>query len=1193
MMLKGTAQACPRQHPRAFPHPAPSGLPSGGLLRPAPTPATPASQHSISPPKPSTHTASTPRPVRGPAAAAPAAAAAAAAAGASWVCAAAPPAAPAAAGTAEGAGASLPYGTAATSLVDTSVVHYRCHSRDGAMVDARVEQLGAGSGWQVTLAVSYLNVPQRAPGELQLHWGMYRANPTRWQHPPEVQLQLLNLPHTAAPAAADSAPAAASALAAAAPAAATPAGQQAAAGGPGEWQSAASASSPDPGGSGALRTPLGWDKQGLGSGSGCGGCWRAVLRVPQQLGPLHLAFALYQPATKKYDIPLRAAHFCVPVGMSAGSPEPLGAAVVATATPTGSSSSSNSGSEGDPRVTECAVNFAVFSRHATSMQLCLVRVRLPEQQQQQLEGGGGGGAAGGGGGGSSGGSGGRAPAGSVAEATNVLEVVFDPLTNRTGDVWHVCVHGLKDLGTLCWAWRADGEILWQNGNRFHPGFMLLDPWATRVLPVSLPPGAHRAAPRMPPPPPAGQPASPEPPVLLGSLAAFTQPPFDWQGCHQPLRSSTPRATPAAAPAAAPTSTGGSQGSQGSRPRPLPLESGLVVEVDVVRFTSGPEAEGAVPPERRGKYLGVLDRLDQLRALGATTILLTPVNLCGSIPASSSSPSTAPLPAGSPPPPSTTATPPTTPTPAASPASAAASLDGRAPLSYFAPDPSLAVGGPLAAAEELKGLIRGLHRAGLEVMLQVEFCLTAEGGDAEGAGRLQGLRGLDHAVYYREGLTAPVLNCGHPVVRQLVGAALRHWAAEYRVGGFCVRNAENLVQDKFGSVLDSPPLVEQLAGDPQLRGLKLLAAVSEPALLPRQGERGFPHWGVWLQVNDRFRTDLTAYLAAGQRGLLSAVATRLTGSADLFAARWDAGLPGGLAAGRRPAFGVNATAPLGDRPLQAVLAAAAAAACGATDPARCEAVARALLVAQFVSAGQPLVAAATLLARPSTAQLVAALAAVRRGYAPLLCPPSLTSAERVLTWHSPYSGAGEPDWAAANPDPTANVLVLTIGGGVSRPGHMLTVAFNPNAEPVTVALPPPPTVAAAAPFCWRLLVDTSRPVPTAAQPAGPRGGGSSLGVVLPASEQGSYVMGAYGAVLLDAVPAQQQQPQQQQVQATATATAAAPSASTGGPAGRPATPPPGYGMSPAAAAAASKPPQPPAAAYKTVGGSSSAAPPPAA
>ncbi|PNH04326.1 hypothetical protein TSOC_009519 [Tetrabaena socialis] len=101
----------------------------------------------------------------------------------------------------------------------------------------------------------------------------------------------------------------------------------------------------------------------------------------------------------------------------------------------------------------------------------------------------------------------------------------------------------------------------------------------------------------------------------------------------------------------------------------------------IRVAPSPGSE-AVPPEHRGKYLGVLDRVPELQAMGATTVLLGPVALSG-------------------------------PTPGADPAAGA-----RSPLSLMAPDPSLAVAGPLAAAGELKQLVRGLHAAGLEVMLQV-------------------------------------------------------------------------------------------------------------------------------------------------------------------------------------------------------------------------------------------------------------------------------------------------------------------------------------------------------------------------------------------------------------------------------------------------------------------------------------------
>lgn len=56
-----------------------------------------------------------------------------------------------------------------------------------------------------------------------------------------------------------------------------------------------------------------------------------------------------------------------------------------------------------------------------------------------------------------------------------------------------------------------------------------------------------------------------------------------------------------------------------------------------------------------------------------------------------------------------------------------------------------------------------------------------------------MRGLDHAVYYREGLSAPVMNCGHPTVRRMLLACLRHWAAEYCCQGFMITNAENIAQ----------------------------------------------------------------------------------------------------------------------------------------------------------------------------------------------------------------------------------------------------------------------------------------------------------------------------------------------------------------------------------------------------------------
>jgi pullulanase/glycogen debranching enzyme len=62
----------------------------------------------------------------------------------------------------------------------------------------------------------------------------------------------------------------------------------------------------------------------------------------------------------------------------------------------------------------------------------------------------------------------------------------------------------------------------------------------------------------------------------------------------------------------------------------------------------------------------------------------------------------------------------------------------------------------------------------------------------------------------------------------------------------------------------------------LRDLHLIASPSDPYLLPRNGIRGFPHWGVWAQWNDRFSSDIGAFVGDNQKGMLSAVATRITG-----------------------------------------------------------------------------------------------------------------------------------------------------------------------------------------------------------------------------------------------------------------------------------------------------------------------------
>ncbi len=120
------------------------------------------------------------------------------------------------------------------------------------------------------------------------------------------------------------------------------------------------------------------------------------------------------------------------------------------------------------------------------------------------------------------------------------------------------------------------------------------------------------------------------------------------------------------------------------------------------------------------------------------------------------------------------------------------------------------------ADELKALIKLLHRNGIEVILDVVFNHTAEGNEK---GPTISYRGLDNKTYYMlkpDGSyqnfsgTGNTLNCNNPVVRNLVLDALRYWVAEYHIDGFRFDLASILGRDEEGHPLEYPPLIESLA-----------------------------------------------------------------------------------------------------------------------------------------------------------------------------------------------------------------------------------------------------------------------------------------------------------------------------------------------------------------------------------------------
>jgi isoamylase len=207
------------------------------------------------------------------------------------------------------------------------------------------------------------------------------------------------------------------------------------------------------------------------------------------------------------------------------------------------------------------------------------------------------------------------------------------------------------------------------------------------------------------------------------------------------------------------------------------------------------------------------------------------------------------------------------------------------LGYFAPDPRFAaIGNPLYAVDEFKSMVKTLHAAGIEVILDVVYNHTAEG---DHLGPTLSMKGIDNACYYRlrkDDLSRyqDFTGCGNTldtrsaVVRELILDSLRYWVTEMHVDGFRFDLASALVRIDHHVDLASP-LLRAIGEDPVLAGVKLIAepwdATGDGYLLG-----GFP--AGWSEWNGRYR-DTVRRAWRGDSDQRAELATRLSGSSDLF------------------------------------------------------------------------------------------------------------------------------------------------------------------------------------------------------------------------------------------------------------------------------------------------------------------------
>ena len=283
--------------------------------------------------------------------------------------------------------------------------------------------------------------------------------------------------------------------------------------------------------------------------------------------------------------------------------------------------------------------------------------------------------------------------------------------------------------------------------------------------------------------------------------------------------------------------------------PAPPDRELIYETHVAAFTRDPSSGVAEPA--RGTFAGVADRVDHLRDLGVTTVEFMPVACFD--------------PGDAPP--------------------GLVNYWGYSPVSWFAPHPGWSSDrSPEGPLREFRDMVKALHRAGLRVMLDVVFNHTAEG---EADGPVFCWRGLDPATWYihdDQGSLADFTGCGntvnanHPLVRNHLRDALCWWVEHMHVDGFRFDLAAALARDTDGTPLDKPPLLADLAAEPRLAGVTLVAEPWDTGGHHLVGRLPGERMGFW---NGRFRDDMRSFLR-GDEGQIEAVMARIVGSRDLLA-----------------------------------------------------------------------------------------------------------------------------------------------------------------------------------------------------------------------------------------------------------------------------------------------------------------------
>jgi isoamylase len=416
-------------------------------------------------------------------------------------------------------------------------------------------------------------------------------------------------------------------------------------------------------------------------------------------------------------------------------------------------------------VTLRGVNFALFSRNATSVVLELYE--------------------------------------SSRDSKPFKSIRFDPVQNRTGDVWHMEIQGIG-AGVL-YLYRVDGPAQPAAGFRFDFSKHLFDPCAKAFSAGSVFKSLET-----------------DDMSLFPKCIVIDESGFDWKGDH---------------------------------PLNIPLCDSVIYEAHLRGYTVSPTSGVSYP----GTYRGFIEKIPYLKKLGITAVELLPVQEFDENENRNENPRTG---------------------------ERLKNYWGYSTIGFFAPKESYAADRSNGACvNEFREMVRQLHLAGIEIILDVVYNHTAEGNEH---GYTFEFRGLENNIYYmleekdRQFYSnfsgcGNTFNTNHPVVRSFIIDSLRYWVTQMHVDGFRFDLASVFSRAQNGMVVKFPPLPNQIAEDPVLRSTKIIAEPWDAAGTYQAGS--FPG-GRWSEWNDRFRNEVRRFIR-GDESVSTAAATRYAGSSDMY------------------------------------------------------------------------------------------------------------------------------------------------------------------------------------------------------------------------------------------------------------------------------------------------------------------------